>query len=101
MRNVTISKTIRIRLTADDWQLYGSEGDVARDMAADEMNEKIETVLNAQTPKGDAWIAKEQAWLVICGILRQYREFGAYDSEGIHVADDLLKVFYQGESNDE
>jgi hypothetical protein len=91
MRNVYIKKTIRIGLTANDWQLYGDDDDAARDMAAFEMNEKIEAVLNAHPPKEDAWIA-------IGAILNQYSKFGAYDSEGIHVASDLLEVFYQGES---
>jgi hypothetical protein len=91
MRNVYIKKTIRIRLTADDWQLYGDEGSVAREMAAYQMNEKIENILNDHPPKEDAWIS-------IGAVLKQYSSFGAYDSEGMHVASDLLELFYKGES---
>ena len=92
MRNVYFKKMIRIRLTADDWQLYGSEGDAARDMAAFEMNEKIENMLNAQPTRTEAAQA-------LGTILNEYRSFGASDSEGYAVAEDLLVVFFnQGES---
>jgi len=91
MRNVYIKKTIRIGLTANDWQLYGDDDDPKRDMAAFEMNEKIEAVLNAHPPR-------EEAVIAISAILNQYSKFGAYDSEGMHVAEDLLEVFYEGES---
>ena len=91
MRNVYIKKTIRIRLTADDWQLYGDEGSVAREMAAYQMNEKIENILNNNPPKDEAVPA-------IADILKEYRSFGAYDTEGMLVAEDVIEVFYEGES---
>jgi hypothetical protein len=91
MRNVYIKKTIRIRLTANDWSLYGDDDDAARDMAAFEMNEKIEAVLNAQP-------TELQAARAIADILKAYSSFGADDSEGHDVAGDLMEVFYQGES---
>jgi hypothetical protein len=91
MRNVYIKKTIRIRLTANDWSLYGDDDDAARDMAAFEMNEKIENILNDHPPKDEAVTA-------IADILKEYRSFGADDSEGHDVAGDLMEVFYQGES---
>lgn len=92
MRNVYFKKMIRIRLTADDWQLYGHEGDVARDMAAFEMNTKIENMLNAYPTRTEAAQA-------LGTILNEYRSFGASDSEGYAVAEDLLVAFFsQGES---
>jgi len=92
MRNVYFKKMIRIRLTADDWQLYGSEGDVARDMAAFEMNAKIENMLNAHATRTEAAQA-------LGTILNEYRSFGAADSEGYAVAIDLYDEFFnQGES---
>ncbi len=91
MRNVYIKKTIRIGLTANDWQLYGDADDPKRDMAAFEMNEKIEAVLNAQP-------TELQAARAIADILKAYSSFGADDSEGHDVAGDLMEVFYQGES---
>jgi hypothetical protein len=91
MRNVYIKKTITLALTADDWQLYGDETSVARDLVAYEMNAKIENILNEQPTKDEAWTA-------IADILKAYRSFGADDSEGHDVAGDLMEVFYQGES---
>lgn len=87
MRNVYIKKTIRIRLTADDWSLYGEDDDPKRDMAAFEMNDKIEDILN-NTP------AKQDAWTAITKVLEEYSDFGAYDSEGYAVARDLLAEFF-------
>ncbi len=92
MRNVRITKTIRIRLTADDWQLYGHEDDAGRDMAAFEMNAKIENMLNAHP-------TRTKAAQALGTILNEYRSFGASDSEGYAVAEDLLVAFFnQGES---
>ena len=92
MRNVRITKTIRIRLTADDWQLYGHEGDVARDMAAFEMNAKIENMLNAHPTRTEAAQA-------LGTILNEYSSFGAADSEGYAVASDLFDVFFNQEES--
>jgi hypothetical protein len=87
MRNVYIKKTIRIRLTANDWSLYGDDDDPKRDMAAYEMNEKIEAVLNEHP-------TREEATIAISTILNQYSDFGAYDSEGVEVAGDLIREFF-------
>ncbi len=91
MRNVRITKKITIGLTADDWQMYGDEGSVAREMAAFEMNRHIENILNEQPTKDEAVPA-------IANILRKYRSFGAYDTEGMLVAEDVIEVFYEGAS---
>ena len=91
MRNVYIKKMIRIGLTANDWSLYGEDDDPKRDMAAFEMNEKIENILNNNPPKDEAVPA-------IADILKEYRSFGAYDTEGMLVAEDVIEVFYEGES---
>jgi hypothetical protein len=91
VRNVRITKKITIGLTADDWQLYGDEGGVAREMTAFEMNRHIENILNAHPPKDEAVPA-------IADILKAYRSFGAYDTEGMLVAEDVIEVFYEGES---
>jgi hypothetical protein len=87
MRNVYITKKIRIGLTANDWQLYGDDDDPKRDMAAFEMNEKIENILNNNPPKDEAVPA-------IADILNQYSKFGAYDSEGVQVAGQLIDEFF-------
>ena len=87
MRNVYIKKTIRIGLTANDWSLYGDDDDPKRDMAAFEMNEKIEAVLNEHP-------TREEATIALSAILNQYSDFGAYDSEGVEVAGDLIREFF-------
>jgi len=87
MRNVYIQKTIRINLSADDWSLYGVDDDPKRDIAAYKMNNKIEAVLNEHP-------TKEQATIAIAAILSEYSDFGAYDSEGVQVAGQLIDEFF-------
>lgn len=60
----------RLNLTADDWQLYHDmEG---RDKAAEGLNRGIELLLAEGKPE-----AYET-------VLREYRKWGATDSEGYH-----------------
>ncbi len=88
MRNVTVIRTFRVALTADQWSLYDIDG---RDAAARALNQWAEDALNTCTTKGEAA-------QVIATAQDRYSSFGAADSEGYDVMDALLAVaFPQGE----
>jgi hypothetical protein len=89
MENVTVTRTFRVALTADQWALYYIEG---RDAAARALNQWAEDALNTCTTKGEA------AQLIALAQDR-YSSFGAADSEGYEVMRALLTVaFPKGES---
>jgi hypothetical protein len=66
MNGVQIKCKVKLSLTADDWQLYDKPGVKA---VARSMNAKIAKALNA----GDFHAA--------FAVLREYRDFGASDTE--------------------
>lgn len=89
MRNVTVTRTFKVALTADQWALYDIEG---RDAAAHALNQWAEDALNTCTTEGEAA-------QVIALAQDRYRSFGAADSEGYAVMYELLNVaFPKGES---
>ena len=85
MKNVDVTRTFRVALTADQWALYDIEG---RDVAARALNQFAEYALNTCTTKGDA--AE-----VIALAQDKYSSFGAADTEGMYdVMDELLAVAF-------
>lgn len=89
MRNVTVTRTFKVALTADQWALYDIEG---RDEAAHELNKLAEEALNTCDAECD------MAQLISLAQVK-YRRFGAADSEGYAVMYELLNVaFPKGES---
>jgi len=89
MRNVMVTRKFKLKLTADDWQLYGHDGDRAeeRNAAAAAMNQAIEEILNTAESESDAAHG-------ISMVLHRHRNVGAADSEGFHVMYDLLDLAY-------
>lgn len=72
---ISMKIEVRLNLTADDWQLYS---DLAgRDKAAEGLNRGIERLLAAGNPE-----AYET-------VLRQYGKWGAMDSEGYYVVEQI------------
>jgi len=84
MENVTVTRTFKVALTADQWALYNIEG---RDAAARALNKFAEDALNSCTTEGEAA-------QVIALAQYRYRSYGAADSEGYAVMYALLAVAF-------
>jgi hypothetical protein len=89
MKNVTVTRTFKVELTANQWALYDMIG---RDAAARALNRMAEEALNTCTTKGEAA-------QVIAAAQDKYSNFGAADSEGYDVMDELLAVAFPREGN--
>lgn len=86
MRNVTLTYTahVDINMTANDWQLYRIDG---RDEAAISLNADMKELLNGSSDI-------DECRLAIPAILNRYSDYGAADSEGYQVANELLVLFF-------
>ena len=82
MKNLNISVKINPKFTADDWQLYTASMDCQP--AVDALNEALKLAVNTDGSTVDS--AREYVF----GIMRQFAEYGAYDTEPIWVLDDVL-----------
>jgi hypothetical protein len=80
--NIEIRSTVKLNLSADNWQLYGVEG---REKAARELNRELEKRIN------NAATRSEFKWE---GLLTPYSEYGASDSEGYHMVEHILNKVY-------
>jgi hypothetical protein len=89
MKNVTVTRTFKVELTANQWALYDMIG---RDAAARALNRMAEEALNTCTTTGEAA-------QVIAAAQDKYSNFGAADSEGYDVMDELLAVAFPREGN--
>ena len=93
MKGVYVKRnpTIKLSLTADDWQLYldDDSGKYAhRELVADGLCKGIEQILNCpETPKKD----KIRRCYKLLGYNANY---GAADTEGYAVLDTILSEFY-------
>ena len=92
MRNVIVTRKVKLALTADDWALYGdNEGRLTeqRRVAAKQINKVAEHALNNYD--------RTNACRAIEEVLNKYDSLGAADTEGYAVMYDLLNAVY-GES---
>lgn len=102
MRNVTVTTQLRIRMTADDWQLFDSptadtEVDAqleaptrelptpTREQIGQGLSEDIELVINGAN-------SREQAENMVDRVLTRYRRWGASDTEGRAAVQQLLAL---------
>ncbi|CAB4195237.1 hypothetical protein UFOVP1298_5 [uncultured Caudovirales phage] len=81
MQNVSVSRTININLTAQQWQLYTATQDCEE--VAEKLNRLVAVAINMSPTRGIA--ARE-----VGRVLSAYANYGASDSEPIHVATMLL-----------
>ena len=84
MNNVTVTRTVRVNLTAGQWALYDIPG---RDSAAAKLNRASEAALNSCGTRGEA-----EALIALA--LDEQSYFGASDTEGYDVMYDLLDVAF-------
>lgn len=78
MKYVTKKFKVTVQATPDDWQLYPKAG---RDEAAAALNRRFEILVN----KGATRDVVERS---MC--LRDYRDWGAQDTEGLYFLEQLL-----------
>lgn len=88
MRNVIVTKTYRVKLTADQWQLYDLAG---RDHAAADLNRTCESALNTCSTRTGAYGIMYQA-------LQRNAAFGAADTEGDAMVMRLLDLRFSEET---
>lgn len=88
MKNVTVETKLTINLTASQWQLYSSVEGVNH--AAYAMNAAVQKALMEHTNPGEAYGAA-------CKAMRQFRNYGAVDSEPLHVLDQLMQLRFPGQ----
>ena len=84
MRNLQVDKSVKLTLTADDWQLYEKPG---VDDVAKKLNKEIGEVINNGLQKG---LKRTVITNQYAKVLRQFSEFGASDSEGFGVVERIL-----------
>ena len=88
MRNVTIKKTIKCDLTADQWQLFVNSPELAEKChrSAVALNQRVEMLFNNY---GSIDARKN-----MISFMERYADVGAVDSEPLGVLEDLLELFY-------
>lgn len=89
MRGVEIIKTVQLTLTADQWELYDIP---SRNEAAFQLNRAIEEIIN------DPEIPSEKKMRRCIQILGGFAEYGAADSEGFRMVDDIFECRYYGDT---
>lgn len=92
MKGVTVIRnpSIKIDLTADDWWLYSGEDYPYRDSVTVSLNRGIEDILNTSNDFYSQREKKQRCW----NLLEQYKGYGAADSEGGAVLDNILREFF-------
>jgi len=85
MKNVTISRHVSIRLSADEWELYADK--TGAEAAALFINSAIEEAFN----KGEDRRGVTRAALIV---MRQFDDLGALDSEPLRRLDQLADELF-------
>lgn len=90
MKGVTVIRnpSIKIDLTADDWQLYSDEDYPYRDSVTVSLNRGIEDILNT------SFYTQKEKTSRCYKLLNNYSNYGASDTEGCVVLDDILREFF-------
>ena len=92
MKGVYVKRnpTIKLSLTADDWQLYGGEDYPYRDSVAVSLNRGIEDILDTSSN-----FYSQVEKIKRCHVLLfHYKDYGASDTEGYAVLDYILREFF-------
>jgi hypothetical protein len=88
MKNVTISKHIRLDLTAEDWDLYTNMKGSSN--AANFLNLNVAQVLNTTEDFREAVRACNK-------FMDRMSEYGASDTEPMHMLGKIISKFYEVE----
>jgi hypothetical protein len=86
VKNVTISRHVSIRLSADEWELYADK--TGAEAAALSINSAIEEAFNHQ---GEDRRGVTRAALIV---MRQFDDLGALDSEPLRRLDQLADELF-------
>lgn len=85
MQGITITRAVKLELTADQWSLYRDMP--GRDDAAGALNLGVSAAINSAPSAPEAYRAAVVA-------LSKQRKFGAADSEGIHMLEFIFEKVY-------
>ena len=85
---ITVTRSVTLRLTADDWALYDLPG---RDLIAECLNREVAAAINTPSSNRDA--AQKEAG----GVLNAFAKYGADDTEGWYTLEDIFTRVYAGE----
>ncbi len=87
MRNLRLTRApqVRCRLTADQWQLFTASRDCSRVAAL--LNIAFEDAVNGGG-------SLEQVRAAVEAVMREYRDYGATDSEPRHTLDVLIEQVF-------
>ncbi len=85
MRGLTVTKQIRLDLSADQWELYASSYDCS--LAAHDLNTAIELAVNAG-------LSKSAVYDQVMPVFRNYSNLGAMDSEPMYHLEAILDAIF-------
>lgn len=85
MRNLTVTKRIKVNFTAEQWDLYTHERDCTN--AVRDLNFTLERYFNEGLPKSEVYDKVYEA-------MKRNSAYGACDSEPIYFLDRVLKELY-------
>lgn len=84
MQNVEIRRHLTLTMTPKQWAMYNIDG---ANRAADDLNQHVAHAINTADNLTEANRRVRE-------LLRDYQEYGVYDTEGQVVADQLLAIAF-------
>ena len=85
MRNLTVTKQIKVNFTAEQWDLYTHAKDCT--VAASELNRALESSFNRGA-------TRTEVYNDVYEVMKRNSSYGAGDSEPIYFVEDVLNELY-------
>lgn len=85
MRNLTVTKQIKVNFTAEQWDLYTYDRDCTN--AANDLNLALELAFNEG-------LTKSEVYDRVCKVMKSNAEYGAADSEPLYLLEKALDELY-------
>jgi uncharacterized Fe-S radical SAM superfamily protein PflX len=85
MRNLTVTKQIKVNFTAEQWDLYTHDRDCNN--AANDLNLALELAFNEG-------LTKSEVYDRVCKVMRANASYGACDSEPLYFLEKALNELY-------
>lgn len=82
MKNLTITKTVSVSFTADQWELFDEPG---RDEAAIALNAALEAAINAPGA------TESSAYRDMQPVCKEYEKLGASDGEADYLIEKVIR----------
>ena len=85
MRNLTVTKQIKVNFTAEQWDLYTHAKDCTN--VANDLNLALELAFNEG-------LTKSEVYDRVCKVMKVNSEYGAGDSEPLYLLEKTLDELY-------